>query len=523
MRPWFMKEGDVVPFPKKDDKVIKLPNVGSYPNFLAGVEDLQSHVKKGELSDEMYKRLYTELLHRFMRRESAETPWFINEAARGVMYREPGQKFYFKNDKNKFIEFQKVYAFPQKQNNFENKEQMEQAIQTVFKQMNIKDIHWFNNPVGSLAFAIAHFKNEQGQDKFFGKYFRQLTGSTQQRTNLWKNTDFRDLGYQLDTPSSRKAGYGLKPQLIGIKTDTAYTNPNQIISDINDETFSEPLKAMPKAFPKFNVDKTLEPAIRDDFGEVIGPIAIWQGMNLGTAVEDARKFYLGNQPWSSCKILFPGAQTEGLIDSVLRPKQGAAIGISSKGGKGAKPSVKNIMSGINTARKNPTENNKKLLADYQQAIAVVEFLSEQSAVDGVIKLAYQRGIIERQVVDAFEKVIKNNKFTRQDQQILLPLTKYKKTKGESVLLWHALAGLANLLAQNLNNDKKLKLSEACLKFINSSPLIQLYMNTRTMSDSVEVKGFTAIWPPQFAGQIEVTDRMYQTNKSPNGRMSFSFV
>ena len=75
-----MKEGDVVPFPKKDDKVIKLPNVGSYPNFLAGVEDLQSRVKKGELSDEMYKRLYTELLHRFMRRESAETPWFLAEA-----------------------------------------------------------------------------------------------------------------------------------------------------------------------------------------------------------------------------------------------------------------------------------------------------------------------------------------------------------------------------------------------------------------------------------------------------------
>ena len=79
MKPWFIKEGDVIPFPKKDDKVIKLPNVGSYPNFLAGVEDLQSRVKQGELSDEMYKKLYTELLHRFMRRESAETPWFMKE------------------------------------------------------------------------------------------------------------------------------------------------------------------------------------------------------------------------------------------------------------------------------------------------------------------------------------------------------------------------------------------------------------------------------------------------------------
>jgi len=76
MNPWFLTEGDVIPFPKKDDKVLNLPNVGAYPNFLTGVDDLQSRVKQGTLSDEMYKKLYTELLHRFMRRESAETPWF---------------------------------------------------------------------------------------------------------------------------------------------------------------------------------------------------------------------------------------------------------------------------------------------------------------------------------------------------------------------------------------------------------------------------------------------------------------
>jgi hypothetical protein len=80
MRPWFIKEGEVVPFAKKEKTVVSMPNVASYPSFLAGVEDLQSRVKQGTLSDEMYKKLYTELLHRFMRRESAETPWFMTEA-----------------------------------------------------------------------------------------------------------------------------------------------------------------------------------------------------------------------------------------------------------------------------------------------------------------------------------------------------------------------------------------------------------------------------------------------------------
>ena len=79
MRPWFIREDNVVPFPKQDKKVLKMPNVGGYPDFLTGVSDLQARVKQGTLSDEMYKKLYTELLHRFMRRESAETPWFMVE------------------------------------------------------------------------------------------------------------------------------------------------------------------------------------------------------------------------------------------------------------------------------------------------------------------------------------------------------------------------------------------------------------------------------------------------------------
>jgi len=105
MRPWFIKEGEVVPFAKKEKTVVSMPNVASYPSFLAGVEDLQSRVKQGTLSDEMYKRLYTDLLHRFMRRESAETPWFMAEAPqdnipndeKGIMSLAPAEKERVKN------------------------------------------------------------------------------------------------------------------------------------------------------------------------------------------------------------------------------------------------------------------------------------------------------------------------------------------------------------------------------------------------------------------------------------------
>lgn len=80
MKPWFIREDNVVPFPKKDKGVVRLPNVNAYPDFLTGVQDLQNHLKNGDISSDIHKKLYQDLIHRFMKTESFETPWFIREA-----------------------------------------------------------------------------------------------------------------------------------------------------------------------------------------------------------------------------------------------------------------------------------------------------------------------------------------------------------------------------------------------------------------------------------------------------------
>lgn len=85
MKPWFIKEDNVVPFPKKDKGVVRLPNVNAYPDFITGVQDLQVAMKRGDFSAETYKKLYQDLIHRFMKVESFETPWFLRESPEGIM------------------------------------------------------------------------------------------------------------------------------------------------------------------------------------------------------------------------------------------------------------------------------------------------------------------------------------------------------------------------------------------------------------------------------------------------------
>ena len=83
MKPWFEKEvveGDVIKFPTPKAKVIQMPNVAGYPDFLTGVLDLKSKLDKGEISQDSHDKLYTDLIHRFMKKESFENPWFLREA-----------------------------------------------------------------------------------------------------------------------------------------------------------------------------------------------------------------------------------------------------------------------------------------------------------------------------------------------------------------------------------------------------------------------------------------------------------
>ena len=79
MKPWFEKESNVIKFPTPKAKVIQMPNVQSYPDFLTGVKDLYMRKEKGEISQDSHDKLYKDLIHRFMKKESFETPWFLRE------------------------------------------------------------------------------------------------------------------------------------------------------------------------------------------------------------------------------------------------------------------------------------------------------------------------------------------------------------------------------------------------------------------------------------------------------------
>jgi hypothetical protein len=86
--------------------------------------------------------------------------------------------------------------------------------------------------------------------------------------------------------------------------------------------------------------------------------------------------------------------------------------------------------------------------------------------------------------------------------------------------YHALAALARRVSKNVNTDPKF--GEACLKFLNSSPIIQLHLNGSEKNDAYVVTGFTSKYPPNFKGTVGLDATKVYSATGIIGRVSFSY-
>jgi hypothetical protein len=179
------------------------------------------------------------------------------------------------------------------------------------------------------------------------------------------------------------------------------------------------------------------------------------------------------------------------------------------------------MAGITALRKKKTAGDQAMLEQYKNAVEMIEMVSSYSALEGPIVLGLQRNIIKEDTANALRSSLAGKNISNKQRQLLMQLTQYKRGNAQSVLGFHALSGLAKLVKDSLNTDKKINIQEAGLKLLNTSPLIQLYTTTKLVEDKITVTGFRSVWPPQFTGTTLFDDRNYQTNRKPNGLMTFS--
>lgn len=466
----------------------------------------------------------------------------LQEKARGLLYRTPGDEFFqgTLGAPTGTIKFRDLEYFPGQPGAYDTYEEMAAAGQKLGRQYP-NGIVWSNRPgARSRAFAILTFDGPRpGETTAFGRFFDQIKPDM---AGLWPNNDLPG-GWQLNKAASLKGSYfKLKPSDL-FPPDSTFASPSACISAIgsNPDTAS-PGQAqaiqqirpgmqmlLKKQLPVFeNIDPLLISSIRDDLGETIGPIAMVQGMIRNPTLEKARVDILGpNGSFAGSAINFPASKINGLVDSYLIQPGGVEIGVSSKGENGAKASVKNIADGVDRARK---KNMTALLDTYAEQVKVIDRIGKLASRDLPLVLGQELGYITATQAAAIQKLISTGatkidtvKMSPEDRAALEGyMEQYRpNTKNKNYNVgYHILAQLAKQVVGDINKDPKF--GEACLKFLNTSPIVQLHLQGQESKTSYRVTGFEVKYPPDFKGTVALDASKVYAATGTNGRVSFAY-
>lgn len=459
--------------------------------------------------------------------------------SRGLFGRKIGDIF---SNGNQNLEFEGVEMYPKEGKAFNSKEEMDKEIQKINK---IKKIEFVNAGVkqNSLAFAVAQFKNSETQQKvLWGKYYKQKPNNL---LGSWSNSEIPP-GYKLQIRSAKKYQVGITPQkLIGTEKPFSLEeaikkveeNLSNIDSDSRDTGLDDSLiqaleQIKEKKLPIFEAQAEYESAIRDNFGEIMAPMAVISGLAGGQLLK-AEQSLLGskdNKPkekFSECQVSWPLSANQNLLDSYLISPSGVKIGISSKGGIGASASVKGLYDTLSRIPQNDPyrENYKKL-------IETITIIHEKDYKEGIFELAKKYNVFAEQLEKGLKKEILDHIEGRKKSADKLSefAEELKRKQRGSARIDNKQYNIGNLLlsilakevAKKINEDAGTEFSDGVKKMFNYSSIIQVYCNTTKKGDDVHVTEFKVAYPPKVEGNVELDAGKNYASTQIKGKLSFIF-
>jgi hypothetical protein len=284
----------------------------------------------------------------------------------------------------------------------------------------------------------------------------------------------------------------------------------------HEKQLSEALAAVRQGqLPVFRGMAAQMPALRDYFGEILTPVALASGV-IGGDADLARKDVLGS-PYAKCKVRWPMSKTHNLVDSVFQSAKGADLGISSKGGAGAKASAKNIYDAIEKAR----TTNPQLIKTYKKVVNAINIINTLTALDAPLELGVAFGIIDaRTSVDCRNMINTGvNKLPTKYAKLCSNFSPELTNKNYNAGL-HLLSSIAKHVANRLNAIPNM--SEGIKAFMNQSSIVQIYLDMKVQGQDAVVTGFRSIYPPNFEGTMIIdAGKSYYATMKPS-KFAFGF-
>jgi hypothetical protein len=439
----------------------------------------------------------------------------------GLTNRKPGEQF--KNAVGDIVTFQGVEFYPESGAVETPSDLVQLKVDAVDK--TGRNVHWVNQPTGSTrAFMIASFTGEDKNPYYLGKWVKEINPN--KALNNFAHSDIPG-DFKFQSKAGQKENSGLKPSewLEQYQDNTPQTILDQAIKAFGEN--SDEANAL-RTFMAGNIPVeiargTLNPgAFRDYFAEVLQPIALVMGKNVGgNAAEAATIFFGQGADYSQCTISFNNNTIGGLYDSLLVNPDGKQIKLSSKGKDGANASVTNLIKSVQELDAVPA--GAKLRKTFAKEIEMLENINRLGHFGAPLAIAEEYGIISKG--DSVQ--VMNLKGLGPNDDVSTVLNKRLKTiydsrkakdMGRIIPIEHMIAAIAYKVADYVNDNTRF--GEAASTILNNAALVQMYTDTKDSADTITVTKLTAVYPSQtVTGVLLDATKAYM---STQGKGNFTF-
>lgn len=409
----------------------------------------------------------------------------------GLANRKPGD--IFTNADDQTISFDSIEFYPKGGGKFDAKQ-----LDAALKQVSPLNVKWQNaRNARTGGFAIMKFEGPN-ESMYFGRYLEQV--KPVDRDNYIPN---QVDGYSYAGRAAAKAKSGVSPQdLLTQKNDL---KPNAILKQLESKLgLDSPLykvayelasgAGLPIKFP-IPPDVTFE-AFRDYFCEILQPIALQTGQFTGNAA-DAAEIFLGGD-FSNTTITFDDSKTAGLSDSILSLPDGRFIKLSSKGGRGAEASAKNLVDSLKELEETP--NGKKLLRKYKEEVDIIKKVQEEGQNGAPLYLGVKFRIINEKEAEQIRRLrnlpaidldnLKNINIT--DRLKKYALNRQTADPDAVNLYYHLIASIAHQAAIKVNDETNF--SDAARDILNNGALVQVYTKASRGTNEWTLTSFDTVYP-----------------------------
>ena len=435
--------------------------------------------------------------------------------SRGFAARQAGDSFVDPENREDVATFQELELLPADDISYPTNSDFQEAYQKWKADAEkTSSVYEINEPRSVMRAAyIVGMTTPRGEEKYvlFTKDNRTVTGKLTSIPPHVINPTHG--GYVLNRSTSLSERAGLKPsdilsgrRLVLPKDVAALLEPARATAgDAPVEQMQEYLTALAnKKGANFVIKGGAEFASLHQkyLGEWAAPIALItsQFEPLDQLVELQDSMLEGNSIRKG-KIAYNTNPTETLFDSTV-VVEGLEIAISSKAHKsgGAAASLQGL---YDTMQNKSDDFDPQFWEDprHKRFKHIVSTIINNSAIDGILKLAEEEKITPASDVSRIKDAIRNQAtedFTVKTQRLL---ANYSANENHPMynLGRHALASVARALSKKYNDEDYTDVAKAIL---NHSNVVQMSFVTGVKGKDLVAKTFKLIWPPKFEGKIK---------------------